>query len=614
MQPPPTVTATTGTGKLPHWLERTWPIFVICAAGAHCLYIAWDKWGELFIDYSRELVVPLGIAEGKQLYRDMQYHYGPLAPYLNGMLFKIFGVHLLVLVFAGLVSAGLVTVFTYRISRFWMSRRDATLVSAAFIYLCAFSKNNAHSIFNFATPYTYAATYGIAASIGSLYFLVKHIKEEQLWAFFLSVLFCAISLLCKLEIAFAAIGIHVLFLGILVYQRQVRAIHIVSWITGIAIVCGTYGLLIATSGSVTENLFSQFNQKNEKYVAEIMGVANVRQSLVDLLPSLLVQLGGVLLVVMKRRWLPNVRLWPLVFLIGALLYYPIQPWLMFRSVPFITLGMIAWLAYLWVRQSSSRTEVLPLLLVCAFALACLSRVVLNASASHYGFYLLPPALIVIGLLYFKLLPEGLQDVSLSRHEFRALGCGFFVCWIVMHQIFYFKQYAAHDVVMETPRGRLDLVEKYEGMPFGKMCLLTHQILSKFPPETRVLCVPLGAGMTFFSGHSHDYPMCQYSPVEFSGKYTSEYFMKCLRENPPDVIVKSEWPMTSWGNRYFGEDYCQEEWNWMLAHYRRYTAIGPNQFIKIYVSAGLNVPAPEALLELKSQLELSKSVVPAPELH
>src|SRR5207247_1418764 len=123
------------------------------------------------------------ISTGKLLYTDIRYYYGPFAPYLNALLFKTFGVHLLVVVSAGLTSSALVTYVLYRISRFWMSRADATLVAAAFIYLCAFSRNGPYAIFNFVTPYTYSAVYGMAAALGSLYFLLKYIIEQKAWAF-----------------------------------------------------------------------------------------------------------------------------------------------------------------------------------------------------------------------------------------------------------------------------------------------------------------------------------------------------------------------------------------------------------------------------------------------
>ena len=55
--------------------------------------------------------VAAALAEGKMLYRDVWYLYGPGAPYLNSLLFRTFGIHLNVMYFAGSL-AGLATTLT----------------------------------------------------------------------------------------------------------------------------------------------------------------------------------------------------------------------------------------------------------------------------------------------------------------------------------------------------------------------------------------------------------------------------------------------------------------------------------------------------------------------
>jgi len=70
-------------------------------AGALAWY-TWGHWGDFQIDNGRELYVPAEILKGKLLFRDLWYMYGPLAPYLKALLFRIFGVHLTVLYVFGL--------------------------------------------------------------------------------------------------------------------------------------------------------------------------------------------------------------------------------------------------------------------------------------------------------------------------------------------------------------------------------------------------------------------------------------------------------------------------------------------------------------------------------
>src|SRR5271170_5274499 len=69
------------------------------------LYSTWAAWGNLTIDSGHEMYVPAILAQGKMLYRDVWFMYGPAAPYFNSYLFRIFGLHLNVLYWAGSLSA-----------------------------------------------------------------------------------------------------------------------------------------------------------------------------------------------------------------------------------------------------------------------------------------------------------------------------------------------------------------------------------------------------------------------------------------------------------------------------------------------------------------------------
>src|SRR5262245_50064821 len=51
----------------------------------------WNKCPDPVIDYGREVYVPWRISQGQVLYRDINYFNGPLAPYLDAVLFKLFG-------------------------------------------------------------------------------------------------------------------------------------------------------------------------------------------------------------------------------------------------------------------------------------------------------------------------------------------------------------------------------------------------------------------------------------------------------------------------------------------------------------------------------------------
>src|SRR5580698_1032402 len=76
-------------------------LFALVILWAAWMFATWAHWGNLTMDTGREMYIPAVLAEGKMLYRDIWFMYGPAAPYFNSGLFQVFGVHLNVLYWAG---------------------------------------------------------------------------------------------------------------------------------------------------------------------------------------------------------------------------------------------------------------------------------------------------------------------------------------------------------------------------------------------------------------------------------------------------------------------------------------------------------------------------------
>jgi hypothetical protein len=75
------------------------PVNVITIGALCCLWFGlvtfgWARWGSVTVDSGREIYVAAALAQGKMLYRDVWYPYGPGAPCLNALLFRIFGIHI----------------------------------------------------------------------------------------------------------------------------------------------------------------------------------------------------------------------------------------------------------------------------------------------------------------------------------------------------------------------------------------------------------------------------------------------------------------------------------------------------------------------------------------
>ncbi|HJT90144.1 MAG TPA: hypothetical protein VJ732_19875, partial [Bryobacteraceae bacterium] len=128
----------------------------------------WAKWGNITIDNGREVYVPWALAHGKTLYRDLWYCYTPGGPYLNSLLFRIFGPRLAVLYWAGSLSALGCALLLY-LTGAWLSCGLGGGIAAAVVLMEAFAPN----LFSYPLPYSYGAVYGALATCLFLWLSVR---------------------------------------------------------------------------------------------------------------------------------------------------------------------------------------------------------------------------------------------------------------------------------------------------------------------------------------------------------------------------------------------------------------------------------------------------------
>src|SRR6185295_7102001 len=140
----------------------------LLAVFALLVTITWQKWGSLFVDCGREMFIPSAIAQGKQLYFDLWYPYGPLVPYWHAILFRIFGAHLEILYAAGLAIIATLTLVLYSLSRLFLPVSWSFLSSFTFLGVAL-----QLSIFNYALPYSYPGAYSVLLIVTLVRLLAK---------------------------------------------------------------------------------------------------------------------------------------------------------------------------------------------------------------------------------------------------------------------------------------------------------------------------------------------------------------------------------------------------------------------------------------------------------
>ena len=195
----------------------------------------WASWGNLTIDSGHEMYVPVLLAEGKQLYRDTFYSFGPLAPYFNGYLFRLFGIHLSVLYWAGSLSALGSAIFLY-LAGVRLSHWVIGWTAGAVVLLEAFQP----SYFCFPLPYSFSAVY--ACLVGCLFvFLIISASRSQQWFWMLAAgSAAAMALLIKPEYGIACYGTLALLIALRAFVQRSWGLFgkdVIALLPGL-VVCG----------------------------------------------------------------------------------------------------------------------------------------------------------------------------------------------------------------------------------------------------------------------------------------------------------------------------------------------------------------------------------------
>ena len=80
-------------GRRRLWKSKPQPLAAALPFAVFALLalVSWNRWLEPYVDSGRELMVPWRVSQGERLYRDVEFHHGPLAPFLGAASDRLFG-------------------------------------------------------------------------------------------------------------------------------------------------------------------------------------------------------------------------------------------------------------------------------------------------------------------------------------------------------------------------------------------------------------------------------------------------------------------------------------------------------------------------------------------
>ena len=497
--------------------EEWLPAIAVTALFVLMLLVTWHRWTNPIIDHGREMNIPARLLSGERLYVDIMYYYGPFAPYLNALLYLIFGANLKTLYASGILCAALVLVMIHWIGRRLLSPWAAALSTSLVLATCAIEVN----LGNYVQPYSYAALYAWTFGIGALVCALQYLRANADVAMLAGGLLAAGVTVSKPEMTLLALGpagvawVIQSFCAGRWHWRPLLLLIVPPLAIG-GLVYGVILWLVPWKLLVTDT-YRAFTQPQMIFFGQFLnGVLIWPQTGWALLAgigvlacivgaSALFGLGADPAVSMFRG--SRARIIWLVTIVGAtawwvggsrtFIWLDIQP---LRSALLVLAWIVSTTVWHGYREKSRGAALSiqdqSLLVIAVFSGLAIVRVILNVSfATAYTPFTIPTLLIIYTSLLVDRWPRFLLATHTSRTGARdfAMAVGFVVLVAVVYAQL---RTARTDKVFEisAPRGTL-LTNRTFGRPIADAIRFVHE---RTAPGEYVGSLPQGSIVNFFA--------------------------------------------------------------------------------------------------------------------
>jgi len=529
---------------------------------------SFEAWGHPIIDLGRDLYLPSQILDGRVLYRDLLYNYGPAAPYLLAALTALLGDALRVFEGVGLAIGAATLCALYgignRLGGVWTA-----FTSALMFLVLSFFANSTWGC-NFVLPYSFAATLAIAGALWSFHWLHRYLfagRQPRMLA--LSVAFLFLTLLSKQEVGIAIAGVHALaWWTHRVPRKAILATLGSGAFVGLLFVAVFWARTPAEHALFSENL-TRFvgGDDTAGFFAGLAGVDRLGDNLLRSLAaagklSLVIALAG--LGGPAARYFRGSRHAAAVTTALGLAAAALGIWRwadvrIFQGVPVLAAGA---LCYLMIKDRKD-----PLVLLSAFVLLTGSRVLLQYHPMWYGFYLAVPGYLFIAYVLIERLPKWSAARWLDRRATTGalIALALLVGWrfeSAMLQSFRAKTgtlVTAKGSLRDDPGGRAETVSAF-------LEYVETEIASRGGAPPTLVVLPEGVSLNYFTGFPNPTAYYLFTPIEISSPAVEARMIQELQSTRPEYLVMTSRQVTEYGRRGIGLDYAMELGAWIRRTY------------------------------------------------
>lgn len=567
------------------------------------LQLSWRRSAHPLVDFGREVYTAWRLSIGDLLYRDVTSLFGPAAAYIDASVLALFGPSLEVLfrVNAGLIffSAALVYAFVLQLTR----HMTAFLAALTFLAVFAFGHLGGPN-YNFLTPYSQAAVWGVVFGMSAVVCLHKWLTVEshdrmlRCWPFIAGVL-VGLTILTKPEIALASLGVSGVALALGSRTWEQRDLDRTGcggsaafWLTGGVViplmvtfvafsVAGSLSLAGKAvsasfaplfSASPTSMAFYRYWAGFNEPVARITEMLIATTAVVGLMVGLgvidrllfsrvtgrlrsvgraLLLVGGLAVIAGVSGGMPLVfnsvaRAMPLL-LLGAL-YGCVKEWSS-EGQGFVGSGSEASSGSrdrdsVGVFKQPRQASVVVWL---SFSLLLLLKLALFPRFTHYGFYLAAPAGIAMVIVLVELLPRWIGGWVGSSGLARLFGVTLVVLTAVSHGLASGQQLGNKDVPIASGSDALWAEEELAEAVDRTL----DQLEELASPDATLVVLPEGAMLNYWSRRRNPTRYVSFMPPELAF-HGVEQMRSALEAARPDFVLLYERPLLEYGGGVFGD--------------------------------------------------------------
>ncbi|MBZ5539945.1 MAG: glycosyltransferase family 39 protein [Acidobacteriia bacterium] len=571
-------------------------LLLILASFAAGLASTWQRWGNPLVDSGRELNAPLRLLRGEMLYSDVRYHYGPLSPYVDAALYRIFEPSLWVLWGRGIVSTLIILGLVYWLGRQVTGRFPATLTCLAVTWVCALKSQG-----NYIMPYAYAGLDGNIFALATTALLIIFLRQERLrWLFAAGVL-AALAVVTKTEMGITAVGTGFVATALAGYPRvrRIAAWLVVFLLPALGIPAVVYTWLAARVGwhtlaNESYLFFSHVPWQIMYFNKWRFGLDRPWHSLGLMAATLarLIAFAGLLasaaLLLEKRRkdaqgasaptsggpggaWkLLAVSLAGIV--VTSIGLSDLGP---FMAMPFILLAFIAAGLAAFVQSScegalEARSNAGTLVILAVFSFGSLARIVLRVSTGGaLSSFLLPGAVLFFVYAWLVIFPLFLPEPESRRLAGKLASSVLVAALLVTAGTLCVRYRRKFTYPIVTPRGTW--------RTYPELGLAMDQALQFIEKNTArgdaVAILPEGSALNFLTDRRNPLREEIIVPgyVDAAGE---ERAIERLRSQRVPLVLIANRPTREYAQTIFGVDYNQRLFSWIEQNYRLCGVFGP----------------------------------------